>query len=208
MRSFKDPRPGEVVVTTSPHMLQDLFGRLKPVLAPAEKAGWDTSRVYLLLDEILSNVHRHGYAEREGEPLGVRLRVQDRFCYLAVRDLAPTFDSARHAETRSVPSPESGQTGGMGLVIVQSMCESFVHQVPHEGGNALYLVMKLQPRFASATDDAEPVEPLPGAGGDEAWGERQAGRERAKVDGVRAGSGGDFSGRRRRERGGRGGSLA
>ena len=155
MSSFTDPRPGEVIVLTSPQMLQDLFAKLKPVLAPAERAGYDTSRVYLLLDELLSNVHRHGYQERDGEPIGVRLRVQDAFCYLAVRDLAPTFDSARHAETRSAPHPESGQTGGMGLVIVQSMCESFVHQVPREGGNGVYLVMKLQRRAASRSVEAE-----------------------------------------------------
>jgi anti-sigma regulatory factor (Ser/Thr protein kinase) len=150
VRGFQNARPGELIVTTSPQMLQDLFTRLKPVLAPAEEAGWDTSRVYLLLDELLSNVYRHGYLEKLGEPIGVRLRVQDRYCHLAVRDLAPVFDSALHAESRSAPHPESGQTGGMGLVIVQSMCESFTHQMPHEGGNALYLVMKLQRRHATA----------------------------------------------------------
>jgi anti-sigma regulatory factor (Ser/Thr protein kinase) len=154
MQEFQDPRPGEVIVSTSPHMLQDLFARLKPVLAPAEEAGYDTSRVYLLLDELLSNVYRHGYAEAQGQPIGVRLRLQDRYCHLAVRDLAPTFDSARHAETRSAPHPESGQTGGMGLVIVQSMCESFTHRVPLEGGNAVYLVMKLQRRYAETTAGA------------------------------------------------------
>ena len=155
MRRFTDLRPGEVIVLTSPQMLQDLFAKLKPVLSPAERAGYDTSRVYLLLDELLSNVYRHGYQERDGEPIGVRLRVQDSFCHLAVRDLAPTFDSARHAETRTAPRPESGQTGGMGLVIVQSMCESFVHQVPREGGNAVYLVMKLLRRAALVTAEAE-----------------------------------------------------
>jgi anti-sigma regulatory factor (Ser/Thr protein kinase) len=155
MSGFRDRRPDEVVVLTSPQMLQDLFGKLKPVLSPAERNGYDTSRVYLLLDELLSNVYRHGYKERDGEPIGVRLRVQEHFCYLAVRDLAPTFDSAQHAATRSAPHPESGQTGGMGLVIVASMCDSFVHQVPREGGNAVYLVMKLQRRPGAAGQETE-----------------------------------------------------
>jgi anti-sigma regulatory factor (Ser/Thr protein kinase) len=154
VRHFKEHRPGELIVSTSPRMLQDLFAGLKPVFAPAEKEGYDTSRVYLLLDELLSNAYRHGYKERDGEPIGVRLRVQEQYCYLAVRDLAPSFDSASHAETRSAPHPESGQTGGMGLVIVHSMCESFVHHVPNEGGNVVYLVMKLPRRTAGGAVEA------------------------------------------------------
>ena len=153
MTSFKDPRPGEVVVETSAEMLQELFGRLRPILAPAEGAGYDTSRVYLLLDELLSNVHRHGYRGADGLPIGVRVRVQDEYVHLAVRDHASTFDSARHATTRTAPPPESGQKGGMGLFIVQSMCESFVHRVPHEGGNAVYLVMKMPRRETAAVAD-------------------------------------------------------
>jgi anti-sigma regulatory factor (Ser/Thr protein kinase) len=150
MGHFQETRPGEIIVTTSQRMLQDLFEKLKPGLEPATRAGFDTSRVYLLLDELLSNIHRHGYMGEEGRPMGVRLRLHKEYVYLAVRDLAPTFDSAHHAETRSAPPPESGQTGGMGLVIVRSMCESFTHQVPHEGGNAIYLVMKLMRRAVLA----------------------------------------------------------
>ena len=152
MKHFEEIRPGETIVLTGAGMLQELFEKLRPALAPALRAGFDTSRVYLLLDELLSNIYRHGYAGQDGEPIGVRLRVHGEFCYVAVRDLAPTFDSARHAETRTAPPPESGQTGGMGLVIVQNMCESFAHQVPREGGNALYLVMRLVRRTTSAHD--------------------------------------------------------
>ena len=151
MRDFHDQRPGEVVVHTSPEMLQELFDRLKPALAPAEQQGYDTSRVYLLLDEVVSNAYRHGYHEAVGEPVGVRVRFHAEYASIAVRDLAPTFDSARHASTRTAPAPESGSRGGMGLVIVQSMCESLAHQVPQEGGNAIYAVMKLQLRGRLAT---------------------------------------------------------
>lgn len=153
--TFQDQRPGETIVLTSASMLQDLFTQLKPQLAPAEAAGYDTSRVYLLLDELLSNIYRHGYGERDGQVIGVRLRAQGEFVYLALRDQARTFDSAVAAATRQAPGPESGQTGGMGLVIVQSMCESFTHQVPREGGNALYLVMRLLRRTQATTPVTE-----------------------------------------------------
>lgn len=162
MPPFKDPRPGEVNVKTSSAMLQDLFSRLRPILAPAERAGHDTSRVYLLLDELLSNIHRHGYRGADDQPIGVRVRVHDEYVHLAVRDQAPTFDTAHHATTRTAPPPDSGQKGGMGLFIVQSMCESFVHRVPHDGGNAVYLVMKLPRQAGAAAQDARVTVPARG----------------------------------------------
>ena len=94
MHDFQDPRPGEIIVRTSPRMLEDMFAQLRPVLMPAQSTGYDTSRVYLLLDELLSNVYRHGYGESLGEPIGVRVRFQDGAVHLAVRDIAPTFDVA------------------------------------------------------------------------------------------------------------------
>jgi anti-sigma regulatory factor (Ser/Thr protein kinase) len=145
MRGFETARPGEVTIATSAEMLQELFAQLRPVLAPAEREGYDTSRVYLLLDELLSNVHRHGYEGGDGLPIGVRVRVQDDRVHIVVRDAAKTFDAARHAVTRKAPPPDRA-TGGMGLFIVQSMCESFVHRVPQEGGNAVYLVMRMPRR--------------------------------------------------------------
>ena len=158
MRVFQDLRPGEILVRTSPRMLEDTFAQLRSVLAPANSLGYDTSRVYLLLDELLSNVYRHGYREAQGEPIGVRVRVQDGAVHLAVRDIAPTFDVAAHAATRQAPPPESGQRGGMGLFILYSMCESFVHSAPRDGGNLVFLTMKL-PRRTLATGDANAAGP-------------------------------------------------
>ncbi|UCE03389.1 MAG: ATP-binding protein [Candidatus Latescibacterota bacterium] len=149
---FEQPRGGELVVRTSPTFLEEVFQQIRPRLQPARDAGCDTSRVYLLLDELLSNIFRHGYRGAEGQPIGVQVRVQGEYCYVALRDLAPTFDSPRSAAHRALPSPESGKTGGRGLVIVHRMCESFEHRVPAEGGNALYLVMKLIRRSATADD--------------------------------------------------------
>jgi len=155
MRNFRTARPGEVLVHTSPYYLQIAFARLKPLLRPAQQAGYDTSRVFLILDEVLSNVYRHGYRRAAGEPIGVQLWLRGRRCRITVRDLAPSFDSAWHAATRVLPTPESGSPGGRGLVIVHRMCESMQHRVPDEGGNELELVMLLVRRCEpEGTDDA------------------------------------------------------
>src|SRR5262245_43876032 len=159
MSEFQDPRPGEIVVRTSTQMLEEAFAALRPVLAPAEARGYDTSRVYLLLDELMSNIYRHGYLEAQGEPIGVRLRVDDGSVQIAMRDRAFTFDVAAHASTRRAPPPEKGQRGGMGLFIVYSMCESFEHRVPREGGNVVFLRMKLPHRHETPATAAEATTP-------------------------------------------------
>ena len=159
MRAFKNARPGELLVLTSPGFLQEVFEKIRPQLEPARRAGYDTSRVYLMLDEMLSNAYRHGYKRAPGMPIGVEVHVQGDLCRVAVRDLAPTFDSALHAQTRSLPTPESGDPGGRGLVIVHRMCESFEHTTPPEGGNAVVLVMKLLRRAPAPVEPVTAVDP-------------------------------------------------
>ena len=143
MKTFRHTRPEEVIVRTAPDFLQETFERLHGSLKPAQDAGYDISRIYLTLDEILSNMYKHGYGRKDGEPIGVQLHVQGDRCVITARDLAPTFDSAKHARTRVLPEPETGAPGGRGLVIVHRMCESFEHYAPPEGGNVLRIVTKL-----------------------------------------------------------------
>ena len=157
MRNFRDTRPGEVVVHTSPNYLQVAFARVKPVLRAAQAAGYDTSRVFLILDEVLSNVYRHGYRRATGLPIGVQVGVDGSRCHITVRDLAPRFDSAGHAATRELPALESGAPGGRGLVIVHRMCESLRYRAPAEGGNELELVMQLVRRFDPQVADSAAV---------------------------------------------------
>jgi len=158
MKTFREPRPGEVIVHTSPHFLQEFFERLKPLLLPARRAGFDVGRVYLILDEMLSNVYRHGYKSAAGQPIGVVLDIQGSRCHIRIRDLAPLFDSPLHARHRALPAPESGSPGGRGLVIVHRMCDVFTHGGGEEGGNELELVLRMVRRFGpdSATPRHEP----------------------------------------------------
>ena len=148
MRNFRLQLPGEVLVHTAPDFLQEAFARLRPLLRPALQGGYETSRVFLILDEVLSNVYRHGYRRANGQPIGIRLRVEGERCRITVRDLAPPFDSVWHGKRRSLPAPESGSPGGRGLVIMVRMCQSMQHRMHAEGGNELDLVMKMLRRSA------------------------------------------------------------
>ena len=143
MKALAPARPDEVIIQTGPDFLRDAFERLRHSMQAAADAGYDVSRIHLMLDEILSNIYKHGYGRQDGQPIGVVVRVQGDTCVITTRDLAPTFDSARHARARVLPDPNTGAPGGRGLVIVHRLCESFDHDTPPEGGNALRLVMKL-----------------------------------------------------------------
>jgi anti-sigma regulatory factor (Ser/Thr protein kinase) len=146
MASFRENRPGEILLETAADVVPQVLAQVRPQLAEAEQRGLEISRVMLMLDEMVSNIYRHGYHKRAGQPIGIRIRFEGDLCQIAVRDLAPTFDCVEYAKTRALPDPRLGKPGGMGLIIMQELCESFVHQVPSNGGNALYMTIRLRPR--------------------------------------------------------------
>jgi len=143
MAIFRETRPGEFLFETSEQLVPEVLEAVRPQLQEAEQQGFETSRVMLMLDEVVSNVYRHGYRNQEGQPIGVRVRIEEDVVQIAVRDQAPTFDSATHAETRALPDPRLGKPGGMGLIILRKLCENFMHQTPADGGNALYMSVRL-----------------------------------------------------------------
>jgi anti-sigma regulatory factor (Ser/Thr protein kinase) len=142
---------GEQLVWTSPQVVRGLFARLAPELAQAERAGLDTGRLRLVLDEVVSNSYRHGYRRRNGEPIRVRLQIVGEFCHLEVRDEAPPFDSVAHSWERPDPDPTQGKSGGMGLVILRQLCDSFTHDTPAAGGNRLCITLRLTSMHVAET---------------------------------------------------------
>ena len=155
MKNFRTAYQDEFLVRTSPQFLEDVFHWVRPILRPSHRAGYEIGRVFLILDEVLSNVYRHGYGRAGGQLIGVRLRVEGDRCDIIVRDLARHFDGAWHAKRSALPAPESASPGGRGLVIMQRIVESIVHRVPPEGGNELHLVMRmlLRPGVATSAPD-------------------------------------------------------
>jgi anti-sigma regulatory factor (Ser/Thr protein kinase) len=144
MAIFRETRPGEHLFETSPELVPEVIDTVRAELKEAEDQGYEISRVLMMLDEVVSNIYRHGYRKQNGKPIGVRLRVEGDLVQIAVRDRAPTFNSVGHAESRALPDPRLGKPGGMGLIILQKLCERFEHQTPSDGGNALYMAVRLR----------------------------------------------------------------
>ena len=133
----------KLLVWTSPQVVRGLFARLGPALSVAESHGLDTGRLRLVLDEVVSNAYRHGYRMRNGEPIQVRMQIVGDVCHLEVRDAAPQFDCVAHSWERPDPDPTLGKAGGMGLVILRQLCDTFAYDTPVEGGNRLRLTLRL-----------------------------------------------------------------
>jgi anti-sigma regulatory factor (Ser/Thr protein kinase) len=133
----------QLVVWTSPQVVRGLFARLGPELSSAERDGLDTGRLRLVLDEVVSNSYRHGYRLRNGEPIRVCLQIVGDVCHLEVRDAAPQFDCVAHSWERPEPDPMLGKAGGMGLVLLRQLCDTFTYDAPAEGGNRLRMTLRL-----------------------------------------------------------------
>jgi len=92
----------------------------------------------LVLEEALSNVIRHGYADEERHEISVCLRVRGGSVELSVEDDGREFDplSAREVDVRA--PLEERPTGGLGLHLLRSMASEVRYQ--RTAGRNLLLV--------------------------------------------------------------------
>jgi serine/threonine-protein kinase RsbW len=90
------------------------------------------------VDELATNVLRHGYAGNEG-PLDVALESRDGWLVVALRDEAPPFDPT------GWPSPDphlplnERAPGGLGIHLVRTSVDRMEHALSGPRGNLLTL---------------------------------------------------------------------
>jgi anti-sigma regulatory factor (Ser/Thr protein kinase) len=91
----------------------------------------------LCLEEVLSNIIRHGYSSEPDHPIVVRyMPVQNGCSYLVVEDQAPPFDPLA-AETIPVEEPLHGaRIGGLGIRLLRGFAASLNYE-PTPAGNRL-----------------------------------------------------------------------
>jgi anti-sigma regulatory factor (Ser/Thr protein kinase) len=84
--------------------------------------------VRLSIEELVSNIIRHGYDDREPHEIGLYLGIQARSIELRIDDDGRPFDPN---STEPVPVPaslEEAPTGGMGLSLVRSIAGPIEYQ--------------------------------------------------------------------------------
>jgi anti-sigma regulatory factor (Ser/Thr protein kinase) len=87
--------------------------------------------VLLSIQELLTNVFRHGYRGDETQPLELTMRASAEEFAVEIRDRAPRFDPVRYQSRRpdseSAAGVAAAEGGGYGLVIVKMVMDEFEH---------------------------------------------------------------------------------
>lgn len=122
--------------------LADLAGALAFVDAACVAAGRDEMERHdlrLAMEEVFTNVYRHGYAGGAG---GLELRVEtgSDASTLVLLDRAALFDPASVATPSLTLAPEDREPGGLGWHLVRQLMDEVRHAARPGGGNIYTLV--------------------------------------------------------------------
>ena len=139
-----DVEMDELVCEARRDRLADL---LAFVQRACERAALDADVAFdvrLALEEVVTNVIEHGYAEAEvAGPIAVRFRRDPRQVIVTVEDLAPPFDPATIQPADPAAPLEARRIGGLGWHFVTRVMDEVRHEHRHPRGNRLTLVKRL-----------------------------------------------------------------
>jgi anti-sigma regulatory factor (Ser/Thr protein kinase) len=129
------------------------------VLAAAEQVGFDESSISaiaLAIDEAVTNVIRHGYEGRAGQPIEVRL---DRVQRDGVAALQVTIcDCARQVDPMTISGRnlEDVRPGGLGTHIIRTVMDEVEYSLRQPTGMQLRVLKKLKASSATASGTQAP----------------------------------------------------
>jgi serine/threonine-protein kinase RsbW len=90
----------------------------------------------LIVDEAVTNIVVHGYAENGG-PVEILMRRDGEELLIFIRDRAPYFD-ADQVETPHLDAPlAQREFGGMGVYLIRKLCDEAVFDRRPDGGNEI-----------------------------------------------------------------------
>jgi serine/threonine-protein kinase RsbW len=100
----------------------------------------------LVLNEALANIIRHGYGNREDQPILVSAEVREKELCLSIRDWGKKFDPSKlPIPSDDPPSPDKVKPGGLGLLCMHKLMDS-AKFTQLEDGMLLELTKKLPAR--------------------------------------------------------------
>lgn len=111
-------------------------------LAPADR---DLMALHLVLEEVVTNVIRHGYRDGAAHTFTVALAAApDRRVTAVVTDDAPAYDPLARPEVDVTQPLEARPIGGLGVHLVKKLMDS-AHYERRDGRNVLTLVRAFAP---------------------------------------------------------------
>jgi sigma-B regulation protein RsbU (phosphoserine phosphatase) len=106
---------------------------------PAEVVG----DLRLVLDEVVSNIIRHGYADEKEHEVSVSLRVTPEAIALEVVDDGTPYDPLQHPDPDLTRPLEERQVGGLGIFLVRTLMDEVVYRT-EAGRNVLTMKKRLK----------------------------------------------------------------
>lgn len=122
--------------------VKDEVARALDPLSPSRQCLADT---LLIVEEVLSNIVRHGHGGEPGHEILLDLHHDDGILTLRFEDCAPAFDPTAHTRA-SAPGPdderEAMPMGGVGIVLVREMAETVDYR-RQDGRNCLTIRQRM-----------------------------------------------------------------
>jgi len=126
-------------------MLRVLRAAMQQMCGLAGFAKLDCSKITLAVDEACSNVIRHAYMNRPGQPIIVTCRIGETHLEITVQDYGEPVDI-----NRIKPRPlDEIRPGGLGVYIIRSVMDEVSYSNLPDIGNRL-VMRKILPRERKA----------------------------------------------------------
>ena len=98
----------------------------------------------LALEEVVSNIIRHGYGEREDGEVSVLIEVAPEAIAVTVEDDGVAFNPLEHPDPDLTAPLEERKVGGLGVFLVRQLMDEVDYRA-ERGRNILRLVMRIVP---------------------------------------------------------------
>jgi|WetSurMetagenome_2_1015567.scaffolds.fasta_scaffold340759_1 serine/threonine-protein kinase RsbW len=100
------------------------------------------AQLNLILDELLSNIIKYAYNDKDCHDIEVNIEIKDKRIYIQVIDDGLEFDPLEVPEPDLNPNLEERQVGGLGIHIIKNLTQEF-HYYRRGGQNIQFLVKSL-----------------------------------------------------------------
>lgn len=116
---------GEVDLRIASHPSSLRFARLlvEECCSQLEAETAATREIVQAVDEVVSNIIRHGYGGDTTQPIRIACRREGDAVEVQICDRGPEFDPFAQA----VPPPEEMRRGGRGIFLVRSLMDGWTH---------------------------------------------------------------------------------
>ena len=95
--------------------------------------------INLCLEEVLSNIIRHGYAGQPGRPISIRFsKTREDYFLFAVEDHAAPFNPVDSPELPPIGALDESAVGGQGIRLLRQFADALEYH-PTPSGNRLIL---------------------------------------------------------------------